>query len=279
LLRRLVVAAVAAAVLPVQSSAAQSVRPRSADYLLAASANEVRALWVNPAGLATVVDASVMAEFVLERPVGEGLRLAQWTLGLNSRGISVGYQRDRFEIDPNTGALRFGLAVPFRRGSLGAAMSFYRGSAVEDVSHRGIDLGIRYRPGMLPVDLAAVLQNIGRPTPRDVKQPLTGILAANVSALASHVHLGAEVVAAERLAASGFDMTYRGALRLSLGGSLPFAAMSTVDLNGDLRLRQWAVGLVVGGRDRGVLLGSGPAGSGMTRLERMSLTGVSSRQF
>lgn len=278
MLTRLAVATVAV-LLPLQGAAAQSVRPRSADYLLAASANEVRALWVNPAGLATVVDASVMAEFVLERPVGEGLRLAQWTLGLNSRGLSVGYQRDRFDTDPNTGALRFGLALPFPRGSLGAAMSFYQGSAVEDVSHRGIDVGLRYRPPMLPIDLAVVLRNIGRPVPRDVQQPVTGILAVHVSTLASHVDLAAEVVAAERLAASGIDMTYRGGVRLSLGGALPFAGFGTLDLNGDLRIRQWAVGLVVGGTDRGVLLGSGPAGSGMTRLERLSLAGVFSRQF
>ncbi len=236
-------------------------------------------MWVNPAGLATVVDASVMAEFVLERPVAEGLRLAQWTLGLNSRGLSVGYQRDRFDTDPNTSALRFGLALPFPRGSLGAALSFYQGSPVEDVSHRGIDLGIRYRPAMLPVDLAVVLRNIGRPTPRTVQQPLIGILAADVSMLASHLNLAAEMIAAERLAASGFDMTYRAGVRLSLFGSLPLTGVGTMDLNGDLRIRQWVVGLVVGGTDRGLLLGSGPAGADMTRLERLSLTGVSSRQF
>ncbi len=278
MLRRLAVASVVV-LLPWQAAVAQSVRSRSADYLLAASANEIRALWVNPAGLATVVDASVMAEFVLERPVGEGLRLAQWTLGLNSRGLSVGYQRDRFDTDPNTGALRFGLAVPFPRGSLGAALSFYQGSPVEDVSHRGIDIGLRYRPAMLPVDLAVVLRNIGRPTPRTIQQPLTGILAVNVRTLASHLDLAAEMIAAERLTASGMDMTYRGGVRLSLFGALPVAAMGTIDLNGDFRIRQWAVGLVVGGNDRGVLLGSGPAGAGMTRLERLSLTGVSSRQF
>ncbi|MGD8869500.1 MAG: hypothetical protein PVI01_17920, partial [Gemmatimonadales bacterium] len=107
---------------------AQAVRSRSADYLFAASANDVRALWVNPAGLAVRSVASVMAEFALDFPPDTNARFAQWSAGFTSRGLSVGYQRDRFAEDPNTGTLRFGLAFPFRKGAVGASFSFYQGS-------------------------------------------------------------------------------------------------------------------------------------------------------
>ena len=44
--------------------------PRSMDYLLRATAWGARALWVDPGGLGTVHEASLMAEVVLERVVG-----------------------------------------------------------------------------------------------------------------------------------------------------------------------------------------------------------------
>ena len=110
-------------------------RSRSADYLFAASATDARALWVNPAGLAASLEASVMAEIAVERPVDGGLRWAQWAAALNSRGFSLGYQRDRFEDGPSTGTLRFGLALPFPRGAVGAAFSFYSGNAIDTTNN------------------------------------------------------------------------------------------------------------------------------------------------
>jgi hypothetical protein len=134
-----------AAVTVVTPASAQSVRPRSADYLFAASTNDVRALWTNPAGLAVVTSASVMAEFALETPPDSSVQFAQWTLAFNSRGLSAGYQRDRFSEDPNTGALRLGLALPFPKGSVGLAATYYHGSAVDTAGNYGLDLGGRYQ--------------------------------------------------------------------------------------------------------------------------------------
>ncbi len=277
-LRRSLLAIVVAATATAASLEAQSVRSRSGDYLFAGTANDVRALWVNPAGTAVVPGASVMAEFALDFPQDSSVRFAQWTLAFTSRGLSVGYQRDRFAEDPNTGALRFGLAVPFRRGGVGASFTFYQGSAVEDVSHRGLDLGLRYRL-LSALDLALVARNIGRPTPRYVRLPVTGVFGANLRVVPGHADVQLEVLAAERLEASGYDMAYRGGLILSTGGKLPISFLGTLDVDSDFGLRRWALGLTIGGQDSGTALASGPAGSGATRFQRMSLTGVATRSF
>jgi hypothetical protein len=277
-LQRFLFALVAATSAAAASLDAQSVRSRSADYLFAATANDARAVWVNPAGTAVVPGASVMAEFALDFPRDSSVRFAQWTLAFSSRGLSLGYQRDRFAEDPNTGALRFGLAVPFRGGGIGASFTFYQGSAVDTASHRGLDLGVRYR--LLSVlDLALVARNIGRPAPRDVRLPATGVLGAAVHVIPSHAALQLEILAAERLEASGYEMAYRGGLLISTGGGLPVSIIGTLDVDSDFGLQMWAFGLAIGGQDSGTALASGPAGSGITRLQRMSLTGVATRSF
>jgi hypothetical protein len=260
-------------------ASAQAVRSRSADYIFAASANDARALWVNPAGLAIVPGASVMAEAVMALPVNSSARLAQWTLAMNTRGLSLGYQRDRFAEDPNTSTLRFGLALPFKRGGVGASFSFYGGSAVDSVSHRGIDFGARYRP-LEFVDLGLVVRNIGRPTPRLDKAPIMGVLGATVTVVPEHAAVQLETVAAERIGASGVEMGYRGGILLSTGGRFPLSLTTALELDRDFKVSSWVLGIVVGGRDSGTALGSGPTGSGTeTRLDRLSLTGVASRSF
>ena len=62
----------------------QTFAPRSLDYLFAATANDARAIWVNPAGLAIVSEASIMAELVVHRSPDADLRLSQ----LSMRAVS-----------------------------------------------------------------------------------------------------------------------------------------------------------------------------------------------
>ena len=267
-----------AACLIAQTAAGQAVRPRSADYHLASTVRDVRALWLNPAGLAVRTEASILGEFALERPVDSEIRLAQWTLAFNSRGFSFGYQRDRFADDPSTGAFRFGLALPFRNGAVGGTFSFYRGNALDTTKtwDRGVDLGLRYRlAGIL--DLGVVLRNIGRPVLKDSVAPLVGVLSLAVQPVVSRVWIAGEAIASERLETSGYEMSYRAGLQLSTGGSLPFSLISAIDLGSSFRVNQLVVGLAVGGQDRGIALGSGGVRSPRNRLERLSLTGVASR--
>ncbi len=136
---------------------AQAVPARSADYLFLATASDARATWVNPAGPATAPTASIAAELVFDRQETENVRLAQWTGGFSSRGISFGYQRDQIPGDEANQAFRVGAALPFRRGAVGLAFTFYD----SDQTERALDLGLRYR-ALRQVELGAVLRNIGR---------------------------------------------------------------------------------------------------------------------
>jgi hypothetical protein len=258
----------------------QTVRARSADYHFASTVQDVRALWLNPAGLAVKREASILGEFALERPIDSEIRLAQWTFAFNSRGFSFGYQRDRFAEHPSTGVFRFAVAVPFRGGALGASYSFYRGNAIDTTKtwDRGLDLGLRYRLAGI-ADLGLVVRNIGRPVLRDSVAPLVGVLSVAVRPFSPHVWLAGETMATERLGASGVDMSYRAGFWISTGGSLPFSLVSSIDLGSSFRVDQWVVGLAVGGRDQGLAIGSGGVRSPRNRLERLSLTGVASREL
>jgi len=261
-----------------QSAAGQAGRSRSADYQFGSTVNDVRALWLNPAGLAVRTEASILGEFSLERPLDSELRLAQWTLAFNSRGFAFGYQRDRFAEDPNTGTFRFGLSLPFSRGGVGVAFSFYRGNALDTTKtwDRGVDLGVRFRPAAT-LDLGVVLRNIGRPVLRDSVAPLVGVVSLAVHPLPDHLWIAGEVLASERLESSGYEMSYRAGLQASTGGALPFSLISALDLGSDFRVNQLVLGLAVGGQDQGVALGSGGVRSPRDRLERLSVTGVASR--
>lgn len=254
----------------------QAVRSRSADYLFAASASDARALWTNPAGLGMVTSASVMAEFALDVPPDSNVQFAQWTLGFNSRGLSAGYQRDRFSEDPNTGTIRLGLALPFPMGAVGMAVSYYHGSPIDTAGNYGFDLGVRYRL-FSRLDLGLVARNIGRPTPRNAPLPLTGVLGGNLIVIPRHVGLQAEVVAADRANTSGYDLLYRGGLQVAFGRRLPISAFGTVDLDNGLSAQQWMLGVSIGGQDSALLGFSGRTGSGNTRLDRISVTGVATR--
>ena len=260
------------------SAAGQAVRARSADYLFGSTVRDVRALWLNPAGLAVRREASILGEVALESPIDGAIRLAQWTLAFNSRGFSFGYQRDQFVEHPSTGAFRFGIGVPFRNGAVGGTFTFYRGNAIDTTNtwEQGVDLGLRYRFAGI-VDAGLVLRNIGRPVLRDSVAPLVGALSVALQPLPTPIWLAGEVLASERLAGSGYEMSYRAGLWLSTGGSLPFSLVSSIDLGSNFQLQQWVVGLAVGGRDQGLAIGSGGFHSPRNRLERISLTGVASR--
>jgi len=69
---------------------------RSTQYLHPTEVSDARALWVNPAGLALFPEASLNLDVTVGDPGAKG-RLRQFTLGLNSRGLSFGYQRDVFD--------------------------------------------------------------------------------------------------------------------------------------------------------------------------------------
>ena len=248
---------------------AQAYSPRSRDYLFAATAGDTRALWVNPAGLAVVPEASLLAEFVLNRPTGGDLRLSQVSVGFNSQGLSFGYNRERLVSDSSnhTYSLAFARALP--RWSIGFAVSHFR-SGVNDV---GFDLGIRYR--ILPsLHLGAVLRNIGEPQLRTDTLPLTGVAGLGWALLPRFLILTGETIARSRLAESGYDVSYRAGALLSLGGAIPITGLTAVSLNSDFGVAMWSFGVALGGTRRAVIVAGAVPHDPALHLESVSLTAI-----
>src|SRR2546429_196717 len=122
------------------SGALAQVAPNNATlYLHPTDVSDARALWVNPAGLGHFPEASVHLDLTVGDPGAKG-QLRQLTLGLNSRGLSLGYQRDLFSSGRRGHTYKLGYAAG--RGGLAAgfATALYRGGT----SGTGWDVGILY---------------------------------------------------------------------------------------------------------------------------------------
>lgn len=267
-------ACAAVCVVPAAATAAQQADPRSRDYLFLTNVDDVRAAWVNPAGLGWVPEASVMAEAAVDRTDGS-VRLSQYTLGLNSRGLAIAYAQDRPRDSVRVGVLRIGLGLPMGRGSVGAAMSSYRKSR-----QQGYDLGLRY-PILAGLDAGLVVRNLNRPQLvfQEGSLPIVTVAGATWTIAPRLASVSAEAIAVERLgAASGFDMRYRGGFVLRTARSWPVALHAAAAVDSDGALRQWSLGLVVGGLDRAGLIASASPVTGLGEPRRFSGVGVASRR-
>jgi len=272
LTRPLAIAVLAAALLA-SAAEGQIRRSRSDAYLFSSNVDDVRALWVNPAGLAIVRETSVMAEFVLGNPPEGSLRWSQWSLGFNSRGFSAGFQQDRLPSGENIETIRVGGAVGFRGGALGGSISIY---AQED-NDRSSDVGFMYRL-VSPLTVAAVLKNIGRPLLGDSVAALTGVLGLSWLAIPSHLQLSLEAEFTEKQDNTTRQSTFRAGLVIATGGKLPFGLVTTLDLGSNMKVDAWQFGISVGGKDRVVALGTAEQVQGSGRVSQMSLSGVASRR-
>jgi hypothetical protein len=267
-------AAVGAALLAVPVALAAQYRgPRSADYLFGADAWGTRALWVNPAGMGTVNEASVMAEVLVERNAASDYALGQYTVGFNSRGFALGYRRDRFGGGVNGNVWRIGLARGIANMSVGVAMSVYSGAQREE----DLDLGIRWRLRP-PIEISVAVEHLGQPTVRDSALRLATVTGAAWSPLRGLVHLAAEARATDAVV-GGWVLAYRAGLRLATPGRRPLAAYGVIDLDDDFGVPRLVFGLSFGGDYQGVLMGGVGRTSGRNRLETISLTGVASHRF
>ena len=151
------------------AGAGAQVAPNSTTlYLHPTDVADARAIWVNPAALAVVREASVYLDLAVGNPGARG-QLRQISGGFNSSGFAFGYQRDLFGGGVTGTTFRFGLAGGSRGATAGFASAVYRGSTAHAM---GWDLGLTYlvRP---TVTLGAVLANIGQPVVRGFRQPLT----------------------------------------------------------------------------------------------------------
>ncbi len=252
---------------------AQYRTPRSADYLFATTAFGAPALWVNPAALGTVFEASIMIEALVERNGTGDYPLAQYTFGFNSRGVAFGFRRDRFPNDSAGNTWRFGFGRALGRVSLGAAASIYSGTERK----QDVDIGLRYLVAR-GLDVALGVEHIGQPTVRDSSLRFTGTAGIGWRPVAP---LAVEVAArgADAAGPGGWQFAYRAGLSFESGGRIPLGLRAIVDVNDDFRIDRLVAALSIGGPYRAILVGSGAKRAGDTHLETLSVAGVASHGF
>ena len=244
----------------------QTLAQRSTDYLFTTNAFDVRALWVNPAGLAVVPQASIMAEGLIRR----GGRLEQYTLGFHSRGISLGYQRNRPAGSSSVGILRAGVGMPVRRGAIGVSFARY---SEDSTSSREADVGFIYNLGR-SFSLGGAIQHIGRPTVAMFELPITTV--AGLHWYHTRVGLAGEARAAEQrgVGESGFDFSYRAGAHILILNRFPISGMVVVDFGSTGRVTRLNLGVTVGGDRQITALGSSVSRNSRTVVEHFSATFV-----
>lgn len=243
---------------------------RAAAYLHPSDVRDPRALWVNPAGLAVLREASIYAEFAVQDPASSAGRLRQISAGFNSRGLAFAYQRDVFDGGRRGHTYRVGLAGSSQGLAAGAAMALYRG----DTKGTGWDFGVSYTPKALDALTAAVvIANVGQPVVRSLEQRLTFIPGVSwrplgpASALSMHGRITPDSVMGY-----AFGLSWQGS---GGGRRFPVGVLARLDTDGGLRRGQFSVGISIGGPDRVGAVLSTPGD--LSTLETASVWGLSTR--
>ncbi len=255
---------------PPNRLAAQQVAPnRAIAYLFPTSVQDARAIWVNPARLAVQREASIYAELAVDKPGSKG-QLRQINFGFNSRGLSLGYQRDILDNGVRGSTYRLGLAG----GSGGLAVGFdiarYEGGGTHAT---GWDLGTSYV--VLPsLTVAVVATNLGQPIVRGLRQRLTFVPGftwqpppVRALALSADARLNTDSVQ---------SYAFGAAWRVASDSRWPLEIIARLDTDGGLRRGAFALGFSLGGQDRGGLVASTPGD--VSRIGTLSLYGLSTRQ-
>jgi len=254
-------------------ASAQVVPNTATTYLHPTDARDVRALWVNPAGLATARYASVYLDVTVGDPGARG-RLRQLSAGFNSRGFSFGYQRDVFDGGRRGHTYRLGLGGSSGGLAAGVATTMYRG----DTKGTGLDFGVRDSLGSA-LTVGGVIANLGQPTVRGLEQRITFVPGATLRPLGPNAALSAHarITTAE-------VVSYSFGLRCLLGGGgggggrwAPLQLLGRLDTDRALRRAAFAFGLSLGAAD---VVGTVVATPGdVSSLSALSLYGLSTRSM
>ena len=247
---------------------AQAAPNTTTRYLFPTDVRDARALWVNPAGLGVFPEASVHLDLTVGDPGASG-KLRQLTFGLNSRGLSLGYQRDLFSDHKRGHTYRVGVATGHAGLAAGLAAALYRGTG----SGTGWDVGILYdwTPALA---VGGAIQNLGRPLVHDSTLRVTYVPGATLQLAQRRIALSA----LSRLTTdgvAGYAFGLRGTLRS--GSTLPIGLLARLDTNRSLHRGGFAFGVSVGRDDAAGLVATTPGD--VSGIDALSLYGVSTRRF
>jgi len=220
-------------------------------YLLTPDAFDGRAVWVNPAGLARRVEASLGADATVERQPGS-TRLSQFGASVRSRNLAFGWIHDRYAGGSGANNFALGVGLGDETLSLGATRRWYGGPGGD----KAWDLAARGRLTPL-LDLSLVWRNAGSPTVRD-----TIYGASIIPAMAFHLMEGRIVAGIE-----GDLATDLHALReIRAGATVVVGAGVAISLRGEFSpgfaKRGFAVAVTLGrARSRSTLVTLLPSGA------------------
>lgn len=232
---------------------------------------DARALWLNPAGLGALPEASLFGEFVIDRADGN-TQLGQWNISFNSRGFSAGWEKNMFESDSSYSVLRLGTGIPFPGGAFGLNLASY---FQPGPNSRSVGFGIMWSPAAA-FTLGGTFQNIGRPLINGTKVPLAARGGAQFSTLAGMLNLMGEAIAVEALGTSGFDFSGRGGLSFQLRTKVPVSFLGVAEFGSTLRVDKWQMGLSIGARNHVTLIGTAVTRDNIVHFDNFSATGVAS---
>ena len=241
---------------------------RATAYLHPTDVRDARAIWVNPAGLGVLRDASVYAELAVQDPATGGSRLRQLSAGFNSRGLAFAYQRDVFDGGRRGHTYRVGLAGSSKGLAAGAAMALYRG----DTKGTGWDIGGSYTiEGATGLTVGGVIANIGQPLVRGLEQRLTFVPGATWRPLGPAAGFSIHArITPDSVLSYAFGVSWQGS-----GGKLPIGLLARLDTDGGFRRTAFAIGIGIGGPDRVGLVVSTPGD--VSGVDAASLYGVAAQ--
>ena len=220
-------------------------------YLLTTDAFDGRAVWVNPAGLARRIEASIGADATVERQPGS-TRLAQFSASIRSRNVAFAWVHDRYPGSSGANNFALGVGLGDEALSLGVTRRWYggpRGDQAWDIAVRG-----RLTPLL---GLSLVWRDAGSPTVRD-----TIYAASIIPAAAFHLLDGRLVAGVE--GDLGTDL--RALREIRAGATCFVAAGVAISLRGEFSpgfaRRGFAVGVTLGAaKTRSTLVTLLPAGA------------------
>jgi len=250
---------------------AQQVAPNRANsYLFPTDVLDARAVWVNPAGLGVSREASVYGEIGVSDPGARG-RLRQINAGFNSRGLSLGYQRDILDNGARGTTLRLGLAGGSQGLAVGFAIARYSGSGVNAT---GWDLGALYT-ALPQLAVGLVAANIGQPIVRGLRQRFTFI-----PGLTWHPGpLPPLAVSTDARLTGGSVESYAFGLAwrtTSTSSRWPIEIIARMDTDNRLRRGAFALGFSIGGQNRGGVVASAPGD--VSQIDGLSVYGLVARE-
>jgi hypothetical protein len=190
--------------------------------------------------------------------------------GFNSRGLSLGYQRDILDNGVRGTTLRLGLAGGAPGLAAGFAIARYSGSGANAT---GWDIGVSY--AALPqLTVGAVAANLGQPIVRGLRQQFIFIPGLTwhpgpVPAIALSTNAR---ITRDSIESYAFGIAWR---TTSTSSRWPIEIIARMDTDNGLRRGAFALGLSIGGENRFGAVASAPGD--VSHLDGVSVYGLVAR--